>query len=73
MAIEEESAEGARREFASCMGPDGADRAVAHWATLVDSPERATHEVERVTGHPARTYAAWVRDHLEAFTPPRER
>jgi hypothetical protein len=51
------------------MGPDGADRAVAYWTSLVDSPERATHDVERVTGHPARTYAAWVRNHLDAFTP----
>jgi uncharacterized protein YbjT (DUF2867 family) len=72
--VEEKSADEARREFASFMGSEGAGRAIAHWATLVDSPERATHDVERVTGHPARTYAAWVRDHLDAFTPPvRER
>jgi hypothetical protein len=69
VAVEEKSADEARREFASFMGSDGADRAVAHWATLVDLPERATHDVERITGHPARTYAAWVRDHLDAFTP----
>jgi uncharacterized protein YbjT (DUF2867 family) len=67
--VEEKSADEARREFASFMGPDGADRAVAHWASLVDSPERVAHDVERVTGHPARTYATWVRDHLDAFTP----
>jgi len=70
VAVEEKSADEARQEFASFMGPDGADRAVAHWTTLVDSPERATHDVERITGHPARSYAAWVRDHLDAFTPP---
>jgi hypothetical protein len=70
VAVEEKSADDARREFASFMGPDAADRAVAHWTTLVDSPERATRDVERITGHPARTYAAWVRDHLDAFTPP---
>jgi uncharacterized protein YbjT (DUF2867 family) len=70
VAVEEKSADEARREFASFMGPDGADRAVAHWTTLMDSPERPTHDVERITGHPARSYAAWVHDHLDAFKPP---
>lgn len=71
VVVAEKAAEEARHEFATFMGPEGADRAVAHWAGLVDSPERATDDVERVTGHPARTYAAWVRDHLDAFTPAR--
>lgn len=69
VAVEEKPADEARREFSSFMGPDGAERAVAHWAALVDSPERASNDVEQITGHPARTYAAWVRDHLDAFTP----
>jgi uncharacterized protein YbjT (DUF2867 family) len=69
IAVEEKPADEARRELESFMGPEGAARAVAHWATLVDSPERATDDVERVTGHPARSYAAWVGDHVEAFTP----
>jgi uncharacterized protein YbjT (DUF2867 family) len=69
VVVDEKPSDDARREFASFMGPDGADRAIAHWATLVDSPERATGDVERVTGHPARTYAEWVRDHRDAFTP----
>jgi uncharacterized protein YbjT (DUF2867 family) len=70
VAVEEKSADEAWREFASFMGADGADRAVAHWTSMVDSPERATHDVEQITGHTARKYSAWVRDHLDAFTPP---
>lgn len=65
--VEEKPAEEARQEFASFMGPEGGDRAIAHWAGLVDSPERATHDVQLVTGRPARTYASWVRDHRDAF------
>jgi hypothetical protein len=34
---------------------------------LVDAPERATGDVERVTGRPARTFAQWARDHAEDF------
>lgn len=68
--VQEKPVEEARQEFESFMGPDGADRAIAHWESLVDAPERSTDDVERVTGHPARTYAAWVRDHLDAFAPP---
>ena len=70
VAVEEMSADEAWREFASFMGADGADRAVAHWASMVDSPERAAHDVERITGHPARAYSAWVRNHLDAFSSP---
>lgn len=69
VAVEEQSDQEARRELEPFMGPDGADLAIAAWATLVDAPERATDDVERVTGQPARTYAAWVRDHVEEFTP----
>lgn len=32
-------------------------------------PAEVTDTVERLTGHPARTFAQWARDHIEAFTP----
>lgn len=67
--VAEQTADEARRELEPFMGPDGADLAIAYWGTLVDSPERATDDVERVTGRQALGYSAWVHDHLEAFTP----
>ena len=49
------------------MGAEFANHAIAGWATLVDAPERATDDVERVTGRPARTFAQWARDHADDF------
>jgi uncharacterized protein YbjT (DUF2867 family) len=43
------------------------DSALGHWASLVDHPEPVTDTVERVTGHPARTFAQWARDHADDF------
>jgi uncharacterized protein YbjT (DUF2867 family) len=56
----------ARREFEAVMG-ERAGAAVAYWSTLVDAPERVTDDVERVAGHEARSFAEWVRDHLDDF------
>jgi uncharacterized protein YbjT (DUF2867 family) len=47
-----------------------AEHAVAYWGSLVAEPEPVTGDVERVTGHPARTFREWVRDHASEFTPP---
>jgi uncharacterized protein YbjT (DUF2867 family) len=60
--------EEARRQYAAMMGEQHAGTAVAHWATLVEAPERATGDVERITGHPARAFADWAREHAEDFT-----
>jgi uncharacterized protein YbjT (DUF2867 family) len=46
-----------------------ADHAVAYWASLVTDPEPVTDDVERVTGHPARPFGEWARDHAADFTP----
>ncbi len=59
--------EATRREYAAAMGADHADAAIAYWATLADAPERATRDVEEVTGRPGRTFAEWARDHAGAF------
>lgn len=68
LRVESQPHEEARRQYAAIMGEQHADRALAHWATLVDAPERATRDVERVTGHPARAFADWAREHAEEFT-----
>jgi uncharacterized protein YbjT (DUF2867 family) len=67
LRVEEQPADVARREYEAVMGAEFADGAIAHWATLVDAPERATDDVERVTGRPARTFAEWARDHADDF------
>lgn len=43
------------------------DAALAHWASLVDRGEPVTDAVERITGHPARTFRSWARDHADDF------
>lgn len=67
LRVQEQSADAARRHYEAVMGAEHAAGAVAHWASLVDAPERATADVERVTGHPARTFAQWARDHAGDF------
>jgi uncharacterized protein YbjT (DUF2867 family) len=68
--VQEKPEDEARRELEPFMGADGAAAAVAHWASLVDAPERTTDDVQRVTGRPARPYEVWVRDHVAEFSPP---
>jgi uncharacterized protein YbjT (DUF2867 family) len=67
LRVEEQSPDTARRQYEAVLGAEYADGALAYWATLVDAPERATDDVERVTGHPARTFAQWARDHADDF------
>ena len=68
LRVEAQPPDEARRTYTTMMGEQGADAALAHWATLVEAPERATTDVERVTGHPARPFADWAREHAEDFT-----
>lgn len=70
LRVVEQPADEALAEHAATMGPEYAAAALAHWATLVDEPERATDDVERVTGHPARPFAQWARDHAADFARP---
>lgn len=67
LRIEQLPAEVARRELEQAMGSEFADTALVHWATMVTSPERVSDDVERVTGHPARSFATWARDHRKDF------
>jgi uncharacterized protein YbjT (DUF2867 family) len=47
--------------------PAFVDGALSYWASLVGHPEPVTDTVERITGHPARTFAQWARDHAGDF------
>jgi uncharacterized protein YbjT (DUF2867 family) len=69
LRVREQPLDVARRELAAVMGDEYAGSAIAHWATLAEAPERATDDVERVTGHPARTFAQWALDHVDDFIP----
>lgn len=58
----------ARQMLAAAFGdPDFAEVALRGWAAFVDQPEQVTDTVERITGHPAHSYAEWAADHATAF------
>jgi uncharacterized protein YbjT (DUF2867 family) len=58
----------ARRQLIAEWGDEAfADGALAYWASLVGRGEPVTSTVEEVTGHPARTFAEWARDHADDF------
>ncbi|MFE5300177.1 NAD(P)H-binding protein [Streptomyces sp. NPDC056632] len=40
---------------------------LAYWASHDAIPTPLSRTVEKLTGHPARTFAAWVADHANAF------
>jgi uncharacterized protein YbjT (DUF2867 family) len=50
------------------LGADFADAYMAMLAESVDKPALVTHDVEKITGHPATTFAQWVSDHRQLFT-----
>lgn len=67
LVVEEQDPEEARRELAAEAGEDFAAHALSYWASLVTRPERVSTDVERVTGHPARTFSSWAREHRTDF------
>lgn len=64
----EQPREQAERELAAALGDEFAAAAIAHHASLVDAPERATGDVQRVLGRPARTFAEWAETNATAYT-----
>ncbi|ADH65489.1 MULTISPECIES: SDR family oxidoreductase [Nocardiopsis] len=65
---EEQPEEEARAEIAESMGADFATAGLAYWASLVDTPEPVSGDVEAVTGRPALTFRAWARERAAHFT-----
>ena len=45
-----------------------ADAYIAFLAAKVDKPELVTHEVDKILGRPAESFAQWVSDHRTLFT-----
>jgi len=58
----------ARQQLLEAWGDEAfVDGALSYWASLIGNPELVTDSVRRVTGHPARSFARWARDHAEDF------
>jgi uncharacterized protein YbjT (DUF2867 family) len=68
--VEEMTPEQAREAVSAWADESYAEAALAYWASLVDNPEPVTSTVEEVTGHPARTFTQWARDHIEDYRDP---
>ncbi|MBL7497590.1 NmrA family NAD(P)-binding protein [Frankia sp. CNm7] len=64
---EEIPTEAAREQMSAFAPPAFVDDALRYWATLVHEPEPVTDDVERITGHRARTFRTWATDHADAF------
>jgi uncharacterized protein YbjT (DUF2867 family) len=56
-----------QRFVAIGLGAEFADAYVSMLADAVDKPALVTHDVEKVTGHPATPFAQWVSDHRHLF------
>ncbi|MDQ7806662.1 NAD(P)H-binding protein [Amycolatopsis sp. A133] len=61
---EEQPPDEAKAQLSVYMGAEFAASAVDHWASLVDDPEPVSLDVAQVTGHPARPFAEWAREHF---------
>ncbi|MGW3962015.1 SDR family oxidoreductase [Amycolatopsis sp. NPDC005003] len=61
---EEQPPEEAKAQLSAHLGAEFAASAVDHWASLVEDPEPVSPDVARVTGHPARPFAEWAREHF---------
>ena len=69
-AVEISPAE-ARPQLTAALGdPAFVEGALAYWGSLVETPELVTHQVEKVTGRPARTFAEWAHEHADDFRAP---
>jgi uncharacterized protein YbjT (DUF2867 family) len=61
---EEQPPAEAKAQMATYLGAEFATSAVDHWASLVDDPEPVSLDVAQVTGHPARPFDEWAREHF---------
>lgn len=64
------SAEQWKAEVDGCIPGPYADALLEYWASTDGLPVEITDAVERLTGHPARTFGQWAEDHAEAFGAP---
>ncbi|CAM3459022.1 NAD(P)H-binding protein [Kibdelosporangium persicum] len=68
LRFDEQPAEEARAKMIAAGWPEAvANGALAAWAGMVADPEPVTSTVAEVTGSPARSFRAWVADHVADF------
>jgi uncharacterized protein YbjT (DUF2867 family) len=67
ITVERQDLDEHRRDLARWGPPEVAEALIRHAAAAVDAPPPVTGDVERITGRPARTFAAWARDHAADF------
>jgi uncharacterized protein YbjT (DUF2867 family) len=68
--VEQQSRAEAAADMAGWAGPAWVESALDHWAGLVEHPEIALGTVEQLTGHAARPFATWAREHTDDFRAP---
>ncbi|MFJ3171298.1 NAD(P)H-binding protein [Streptomyces roseus] len=61
------TAEQWKAEVGAYMSGAYADALLDYWAASDGLPVETTDAVEQLTGHPARSFETWCRDHAEAF------
>ncbi|WP_326945085.1 NAD(P)H-binding protein [Amycolatopsis sp. NBC_01307] len=61
---EEQPVAEAKTQLEQQMGVEFATTALGYWASLVAEPEPVSLDVARVTGHPARPFEDWAREHF---------
>jgi uncharacterized protein YbjT (DUF2867 family) len=57
----------ARQELAASTSPAAADAVMGAWRAGNGGPAPTSVIVEKITGHPARTFAEWAADHADDF------
>ncbi|MDW3848626.1 NAD(P)H-binding protein [Micromonospora sp. BRA006-A] len=65
--FEEMTPEAKRAEMLQYLPADSVDMILGYFAIAERHPDPVTDAIERVTGHPARSFADWAVDHADAF------
>ncbi|MFI6687521.1 NAD(P)H-binding protein [Streptomyces sp. NPDC050485] len=58
-----------KESMAEYIPPSVADSLLSYFAASEGRPDTVTTAVEELTGHPARTFAAWAGENADAFRP----
>jgi len=67
LQVEELTPDEARQQMGAFVPAPVVDTLLAFLASRVDTTVELTDEVEAITGHPARSFDVWARDHVDAF------
>lgn len=68
ITIQQVTPEAWKHEMADYVPDLYADALIKWWESNDGKPVELTHTVEKLTGHPARTFTTWAQDHAADFT-----